>query len=238
MPRMIGWLAGLTVFFMVQTAFAVDGWVLAMSWHPGFCAAHGDAPDCAGSRSPGLTLHGLWPEAGPGHDAFCGVSPQAHALDRPGGWCRLPPTALSQRTVAELDRVMPGRRACLDRHEWLRHGTCSGLSADDYFNRATMLAVVVENLAVARTITGRAGSAVTLEELAGAVKRDFGSGSPAAFSFVCGDRNGAPYLLEMRISLTTDGVKSFPAGAALRVPAYPAAHGCPSGRPITIDGSR
>ena len=38
MPKKACWLAGLLLLLIVQRAEAVvDGWVLALSWHPGFC---------------------------------------------------------------------------------------------------------------------------------------------------------------------------------------------------------
>ena len=38
-----------------------------------------------------------------------------------------------------LAEVMPGIADCLDRYEWAKHGTCSGMGADAYFSRAIEL---------------------------------------------------------------------------------------------------
>ena len=39
---------------------------------------------------------------------------------------------------------MPGIASCLDRHEWIKHGTCSGLDADCYFADTLRLAAAVQ----------------------------------------------------------------------------------------------
>ncbi|TAK98795.1 MAG: hypothetical protein EPO08_18165 [Rhodospirillaceae bacterium] len=234
------WLAGLLLLLGVQGGLAaVDGWVLALSWHPGFCAGHSDAPDCLTATVPRLTLHGLWPEARkPEEEDFCAVAPELRTLDRTNAWCRLPAQSVSRETSNALDGVMPGTAACLDRHEWLRHGTCSGLSAQDYFAMAARLATRAGNLAIERTLVSRAGASMTLEDMERSVAADFGPDRAPAFTFVCGERDGVPYLSEVRVSLTADGPRLFPAPAVLHVPAFRTTQSCPTDQQIRIDGAR
>jgi ribonuclease T2 len=89
-----------------------DFYLLNLSWSPEFCATHGESSECG--RHLGFVVHGLWPQ-----DAD-GDYPQ-HCSDAPG----------PADPQADTD-IMP--TASLVEHEWETHGTCSGLSAGDYFS--------------------------------------------------------------------------------------------------------
>jgi len=93
-----------------------DYYVLAMSWQPTWCALEGRARGAAQcERTRGWVLHGLWPQYHRGWPAHC-QSPHR------------PP---SRAMTAEMADIMgsPG----LARHQWKKHGTCSGHPAADYF---------------------------------------------------------------------------------------------------------
>lgn len=95
-----------------------DFFVLALSWSPGFCSTGGarKAPtQCAAGRDLGFVVHGLWPQFTHGYPSDCGPvgrRPSRQALE----------------TVRDL---YPDEG--LARHEWSKHGTCSGKSPTDYF---------------------------------------------------------------------------------------------------------
>jgi ribonuclease T2 len=91
---------------------AFDFYVLALSWSPSFCAGARDAPQCGETR--GLVVHGLWPQYERGWPDLCAE-----------------PGRLSAALVSSLLDIMPDRN--LVRHEWEKHGTCSGLVPADYF---------------------------------------------------------------------------------------------------------
>jgi ribonuclease T2 len=94
-----------------------DYYLLSLSWSPTYCLTHaGDRNEC-GDRGYGLILHGLWPqfEHG-GYPQDCNAAP----LD-----------AGARRLGATL---FPGES--LLRHEWQRHGSCSGLDAGEYLRTA------------------------------------------------------------------------------------------------------
>jgi ribonuclease T2 len=95
-----------------------DYYVLALSYAPDFCAQSGaarSARECGPGRRAAFVVHGLWPERE--HQTapeYCGGgSPLAHPLVR-----------------LMLD-YFPTES--LIQHEWDMHGTCSGVSATDYF---------------------------------------------------------------------------------------------------------
>lgn len=109
-----------------HTAGQFDYYLLSLSWSPQHCATRGqrarpDDSQCGVSASFGFIVHGLWPQyAARGYPESCALS-QGVA------------PALAQRVM----QVMPSQR--LIQHEWEKHGTCSGLSQDEYFGHAMRL---------------------------------------------------------------------------------------------------
>lgn len=91
-----------------------DYYLLNLSWSPEFCYSHRDAPECAQHAT--FVLHGLWPQNANG------TYPQ-DCSGAPG------PTNPSQFSDLYPDTG-------LLEHEWRTHGTCSGLSPNDFFNAA------------------------------------------------------------------------------------------------------
>ncbi len=104
--------------------------LLALSWSPRFCLQHGkDAAarsECRGATAYGFIAHGLWPE-----------DDQDAALSS----CR-PAGPLSPRLLDRMMPIMPSPG--LIAHEWTAHGRCSGLSADDYFDRLSQAFLKVQ----------------------------------------------------------------------------------------------
>ena len=102
-------------------------YVLSVSWQPAFCETKRDKPECA-TETPNrfdathFTLHGLWPQ--PRRNAYCDVPPEMSLADKDGDWDRLPEPKLSDATRQRLAQVMPGTQSNLERHEWIKHGTC------------------------------------------------------------------------------------------------------------------
>lgn len=97
-----------------------DYYVLALSWSPSYCETEGadaNRQQCSGARRYGFIVHGLWPQFERGYPSNC---PTDRALHMP------------MDEVRELYDIMPS--AGLIRHQWKKHGTCSGLSRDDYFD--------------------------------------------------------------------------------------------------------
>ena len=93
-------------------------YLLALSWAPDFCAQPGkgnDPAECGPGKKIGFVVHGLWPqgESGRGPENCGPARPVASSL------------------VQTMLNYIP--TASLIQHEWKTHGTCSGLSAADYF---------------------------------------------------------------------------------------------------------
>jgi ribonuclease T2 len=115
--------------------YGARGYVLALTWTPWLCAnqpGFATEPDCS-THGASLVVHGLWPLQQNRNDGC----PTEHALGQ-AGW-------QAGRRVPLPDRLI--------RHEWTKHGTCTGWSAVDYFERMRGLR---ENLRVpANMATGR-----------------------------------------------------------------------------------
>ena len=95
-----------------------DYYVLALSWSPSWCAIEGDArnsPQCDPRHDYGWGLHGLWPQYHRGWPAFCRTT-EPH------------PT---RRMSNEMEDIMGS--SGLAWYQWKKHGTCSGLTAAQYY---------------------------------------------------------------------------------------------------------
>ncbi len=180
-----------------------DYFTLALDWQPTFCARVPDAVECR-QASPKLTLHGLWPDrAGdPTHSLeFCGVDQASRQADRPERWCMIAPVIMSSMTSAALDAEMPGRASCLERHEWLRHGTCSGLSSDAYFSAATGLGAAAMRLRWADYLLAHAGKKAKAAELLDALAADLGPAARDSAGLYCRAVKGQSAFSELKLRL-------------------------------------
>ena len=97
-----------------RAASGFDFYLLNLSWSPEFCHSHPGAAECAAHA--GFVLHGLWPQRNDGsYPQDCSNAP-------------------GPSDPAAYRDIYPD--AGLLQHEWKTHGTCSGLSADDFFSTA------------------------------------------------------------------------------------------------------
>ncbi|WP_084570415.1 ribonuclease T2 [Methylosinus sp. PW1] len=94
-----------------------DFYVLTLSWSPAFCESGGGREyraQCEPGLGKGFVTHGLWPQYEHGFPSECdgAATPSRMALEHVAG-------------------VYPDEG--LARHEWRKHGRCSGKSPTDYF---------------------------------------------------------------------------------------------------------
>ena len=122
--RLIPALALLAAILAAPVAWAggkpgeFDYYVLSLSWSPNWCATTGDAQgseQCDPRHDHGWILHGLWPQYHRGYPSYCQTSQRGP----------------SRAMTAEMGDVMG--TSGLAWHQWNKHGTCSGLSASDYY---------------------------------------------------------------------------------------------------------
>ena len=103
-----------------RSSGSFDYYLLALSWAPNYCAGHPNdhSSECKIGGHTAFVLHGLWPQAN------SGAPPMSCSTASP----------VATATVDHMLNFMPSRG--LIQHEWQEHGTCSGLSAQDYFAKA------------------------------------------------------------------------------------------------------
>jgi ribonuclease T2 len=153
-----------------------DFYLLNLSWSPEFCATHGDSPECG--RNLGFVVHGLWPQD------TNGDYPQ-HCSDAPG----------PSDPQADTD-VIP--TTSLVDHEWETHGTCSGLSANDYFagiHKAFAGVKIPANIGAGNDANG-----VTPDDLLARFAAANPSYPPGSFALSCGNNR----LTAIELCLTKD----------------------------------
>lgn len=102
-----------------------DYYALVLSWSPTYCEGAGsdrDEPQCDGKRSYAFVLHGLWPQYEKGYPERCEIGKKP--------W-------VPKSVIRAMLDIMPSERLVI--HEYKKHGTCSGLEAEDYFGLSRRL---------------------------------------------------------------------------------------------------
>jgi ribonuclease T2 len=97
-----------------NSASKFDFYMLSLSWSPDYCATN-DSPDpqqCSIGKKLGFVLHGLWPQYNQGYPSDCSN------------------VKLPASVKANYANLYPSQS--LFDHEWEKHGTCSGLTPDQY----------------------------------------------------------------------------------------------------------
>ncbi len=115
-PKLPGILLVLCAAASVAQAADFDFYVLALTWSPDYCAASntGDPQQCGSGKKLGFVLHGLWPQNDRGYPSNCTVEKLPGAVK------------------ARFPGLYPSDS--LFTHEWEKHGTCSGLTPEQYLS--------------------------------------------------------------------------------------------------------
>ncbi|MEQ6289587.1 ribonuclease [Vogesella sp. GCM10023246] len=162
-----------------------DFYVLALSWSPDYCAARPqDAEQCG--RPYGFVLHGLWPQYQRGYPASCAAAP------------------LQPQIEQQFAGLYPSRK--LYRHEWDKHGSCSGLSQPQFHQLAASLKAKV------RIPAAYQAPAQPLRRSLPQLKADLVAANPwlpaSAISVACS--GAGRFLQEVRVCFDTAGKGAQP----------------------------
>lgn len=107
--------------------------VFTLNWGPAFCKVNPDNEGCSDGRVARLgdhsIIHGLWPQ--PYENNYCEAPEDDKLAAERGDIDHLPPIDIAKST---LDQLAPyySRQENMA-YEWLKHGTCSGVSQEEYF---------------------------------------------------------------------------------------------------------
>jgi ribonuclease T2 len=171
-----------------RVAGEFDYYVLALSWSPTFCASpRGDREprQCGPGRRYSFVVHGLWPQYHRGWPQYCAETE-----------IRLP-----QSLIDGMLDIMPSTR--LVRHQWDKHGTCTGLEPKDYFALTRRLHDEV------RTPDRYVDPPKSIEVSVHQIVADFVASNPELardmVSVQCGGRRDRARLRELRICFSRDG---------------------------------
>jgi ribonuclease T2 len=99
-----------------------DFYVLALSWSPSYCESakqrtpNRKPPQQCSGQPLAFVVHGLWPQFSQGFPSYC----------------QQPAPRIDSKLVKSMLDLMPSRQ--LIYAEWNRHGTCSGLTAQGFFD--------------------------------------------------------------------------------------------------------
>jgi ribonuclease T2 len=162
----------------MQATGAFDYYLLTLSWAPEFCYSKPNNPECGGHF--GFIVHGLWPQySRGGYPENCGQGPGP------------------SNAGAMLD-LMPDLH--LIQHEWMTHGTCTGLSADNYFG---LIRRIRNSVKIPQDLVAPDRQ---LSTSPAELKQDFERVNPglsdAGMAVSCGS---GPYLVAVEICFTKDG---------------------------------
>ncbi|SFS00706.1 ribonuclease T2 family protein [Yoonia litorea] len=160
-----------------------DYFVMALSWSANWCAREGDArnsPQCDPENDFGWILHGLWPQYESGYPEYCRTS-------------AAPPSRADTAAMADIMGT-----SGLAWHQWRKHGVCSGLSSEAYFDLSRQAYSVVNRPEVLRRLSGEVTLPASLIE--DAFLHDNPMLSANQITITC--REG--YIQEARICLTRE----------------------------------
>lgn len=189
MKQVMVWLVGSLLWISAAQgkgyAGEFDYYAMALSWSPEHCAIKpGDREQCA--RKQGFVLHGLWPQYQRGYPASC----------------------TRERLDADMEQQFAGLYPSrfLYRHEWEKHGTCSGLSQEAFHQLASDLRQKVKIPAAYQS------PEEPLRKNSFQLKADLASANewlaPDNITVACAD--GGRFLREIYICINKQGTDAVP----------------------------
>ncbi len=155
-------------------AATFDYYLFSLSWSPEFCHDHpsaGSTPECKAGASMNFVVHGLWPSNNNNTDpSGCPATP-------------FDPSAVP----AAINGIMP---ADILQHEWEKHGVCSGMTENIYFQK---IASLFQSLAIPVKNTG-----ADLHIAPAALRVQFAQANAGTTSATFSIEDNGQYLTEVR----------------------------------------
>lgn len=209
--------------FAPQAGEEATDLLLTLSWQPAFCEEKPSKTECKqlnGGSLPvaekQLSLHGLWPQ--PNGNFYCGVPDSIKKLDKSGDWEKLPAPELDADTAARLAKAMPGVASFLDRHEWIKHGTCfyGDRNGDEYFDDTLLVLDAINHSTVGALFEGHVGAEIDTSDIRNAFDAAFGTGAGDRVKVICTKDQGRVLIKELWINLKGEITEHADVGALIR----------------------
>lgn len=124
---------------------------------------------------------------------------------------------------------MPGSQSGLDRHEWIKHGTCYGTDEREYYADSLDLMLALNTSEVVELFAGNIGKRITLAEIRAAFDASFGRGAGDRVAMDCIEDGNRILITELRIALTGEITGPYDIGP-LMLAANPLDSECRSGQ--------
>lgn len=221
--------------FTPPTGTEATDLLIALSWQPAFCESKPSKIECKQLNDgllpiteTQLSLHGLWPQ--PNGNFYCGVSEALKQLDKANRWAELPAPELDTDTADRLAVAMPGTASFLERHEWIKHGTCffAKGTGDEFFDDALRVLAAINDSPVGRLFAQNVGSELETADIRKAFDLAFGTGAGDRVEVKCAGDQGRVLIQEITITLKGEITEGADIGALIRA-GTPRSSGCARG---------
>ena len=185
-----------------------DHHLLALSWQPAFCETRPSKTECKQLNDgllpvteTQLSIHGLWPQ--PRGNDYCGVPKALINLDKARRWSELPEVPLEADTREALEVAMPGTASFLERHEWIKHGTChlGAGGADEYYRDTLLITDAINDSAIGAFFAEHVGAEVSTRDIRDRFDDVFGDGAGQRVQFQCSGDSGRTLIQELKIHM-------------------------------------
>jgi hypothetical protein len=158
-----------------------------------------DAPPAmSGDMGPTMVLHGLWPQ--PSTNQYCGVPKEIVDQSRKIRGSDIPAVELSEDVRNDLRPIMSDV-AVMAPHEWYAHGTCAGVTPDEYFGDAAKLTDQARTI-LDPVFRAAKGKHLTLSTVRDKFDAAFGDGAGERVGLSCRNVTGqGSVIYEVQMSL-------------------------------------
>ena len=148
--------------------------------------------------------------------------------DKSRRWEKLGNLGLSANLQSNLEQVMPGTQSFLQRHEWIKHGTCYSKSPETYFADSIALMKLVNASGVQDLFARSTGQTLDGDTIRAAFDRAFGKGVGKRVRISCSRDGNRMVITELTLGLSGK-ITDKPDIAALALASPPTRPGCPAG---------
>jgi len=212
-----------TVPFIPPSGPEATDLLIALSWQPAFCESKPAKAECKQLNDgllpiteSQLSLHGLWPQ--PNGNFYCGVSDVLKKHDKAKRWAELPAPELDTDTADGLAVAMPGVASFLERHEWIKHGTCffGDGNGDEYFDDALRVLTAINDSPVGQLFAENVGSELDTADIRKTFDVAFGLGAGDRVQVKCAGDQGRVLIQELTVTLKGEITETADIGELIR----------------------